>query len=148
MIDIRQILESCDEWSRILGLDTKPEPELSPGSGWALWFSKPTKQMLMSWARGTLCLLAEKFRNLQSGDRKKIDDRKDSDRIHDNEDHKPERLAPPARMPKRESFPKAFPQDQERKGGSERMQTRWCPEARPNIKREHLPNDATYCAVS
>jgi hypothetical protein len=46
------------------------------------------------------------------GDRKEIDDRKNADGVHDDQDHEPERLSAPARMPERKSFPKALPQEQ------------------------------------
>jgi hypothetical protein len=84
-----------------------------------------------------LRLLTEKLRDLQMGDGEEIDDRKDSDTIHDNQDHEPDGLSPPARVPERQSFPKAFPQDQEWEGRRERMQARWRPEARPNANGEH-----------
>jgi chemotaxis response regulator CheB len=63
---------------------------------------------------------AEKFRKLEFGDGKEIDDRKDSDSIHDNQHYEPCRPAPSARTPQGEPFPKTFPDDQEWMGGRAR----------------------------
>jgi hypothetical protein len=90
--------------------------------------------------RRPLCLLAEKIGYRQPRDGENIDDRKDSDSIHDNQYYEPCGLVTSGRMPKRQSFPKTFPQDKERQRGRERVKARWCPEAGPSSNGKHRIN--------
>jgi len=83
-----------------------------------------------------LRLLAEEFGALEFGDGEEIDDRQNADGIHDNQDHKPDRLTTPARMPERKSLPKTFPEDQEWERGRDHVNARWCPDACPDCSED------------
>jgi len=59
----------------------------------------------------------EKFRNFELGDCKKVNDLKNTERMDEQENHKPDPLPSPCRVPHTEPLPNDGPDDENNKEG-------------------------------